>query len=251
MQPGPPYPPQQPPTGPQPYPGQPYPGQPYPGQQASAPMGQPQPGYPQQPGYPPPGYQQGYPAPRSGGPRKSRTGLIVGIVIAVVVVLGGGGATAFFLLRNSGHGDQRIGRYTTEPACSKLDAPPYRFTAASPATSDSVLDSIGEDCTANLGDDPSGVSASVNLSTFLGPGGIGVAQRSLTSLGTPLSGHGFENPVDVSYQSDTNGRRCNFQYYRSNELIRITFYAMTGVHDQASCLSTGLPIVTTLYRQIG
>lgn len=80
----------------QPQPGQPYPGQPYPGQPYP---GQPQPGgFPQQGGQPG-GYQQyGYPQqgfapqdPYGGGPKKSKTGLLVG--------LGGGGVVlAAFLI---------------------------------------------------------------------------------------------------------------------------------------------------------
>jgi hypothetical protein len=108
MQPGPPY-----PQGPQ------YPTQGYPQQ------GYPQPGYPQQ-GYQQPGYQQpGYPPPK-----KSNTGLIVGIIVGVVLLLGGGGVGAFLLL--SGDGDsssaspsKKAGppdKYTSMPTCAKIEA---------------------------------------------------------------------------------------------------------------------------------
>ena len=90
MQPGPPY-----PQGPQ------YPTQGYPQQ------GYPQPGYPQ-PGYPP--------------PKKSNTGLIVGLIIGVVVVLGGGGVGAFFLL--SGNGSSS----SAAPSSSKPSGPPDKYT---------------------------------------------------------------------------------------------------------------------------
>ncbi|HVV23241.1 MAG TPA: hypothetical protein VHF06_27660 [Pseudonocardiaceae bacterium] len=93
-----------------PGPGQPYPGQPYPGQQPYGqpgqypqyglppgqfgqpdPYGQPPPGTP---GYLPPGY---VPMDAQGGgpPRRSRTGLIIGLVVALVVV--GAGIGAYFL----------------------------------------------------------------------------------------------------------------------------------------------------------
>ncbi|HEV7981036.1 hypothetical protein [Amycolatopsis sp.] len=76
-------------------PRQPYgqqPQQPY-GQQP--PYGQQQP-YPQQPyGYGPP---PGYPQP----PKKSKTGLIIGIVIGAVVVLGGGATALILFLSDSG-----------------------------------------------------------------------------------------------------------------------------------------------------
>lgn len=98
---GPPY--GQQPGGPQPGPGpqgaspQPgYPAQPGYPQQPGYPPGQPpQAGYPPQPGYPPGmppqgGYppQAGYPQPGYPPPRKRRTGLIIGAVVAVLVVIG-------------------------------------------------------------------------------------------------------------------------------------------------------------------
>jgi hypothetical protein len=72
-----------------------YPPQPPYGQQPQQPYGQQQP-YPQpQPyGY---GQPQGYPQP----PKKSKTGLIVGIALGAAVVLGGG-ATALILFMSDG-----------------------------------------------------------------------------------------------------------------------------------------------------
>lgn len=58
----------------------------------SYPQGPHQGGYPQPGPYGPPG---GYPPPGYGPPRKSNTGLIVGIIAAVVVVLGTLGITGF------------------------------------------------------------------------------------------------------------------------------------------------------------
>lgn len=69
------------------------------------PYGQPAPqpgyGYPQQPGVPPQGYPQqqpayGYPAPPYGGvppqqqPKKSKAGVVIGVVVAIAVIAGGG-----------------------------------------------------------------------------------------------------------------------------------------------------------------
>ncbi|MET9605352.1 hypothetical protein ABZZ17_09820 [Streptomyces sp. NPDC006512] len=93
---------QQPPPPPGPY-GQPapQPGYGYP-QQAPPPPGYPQqpPAYGQQPGYPqqPPayGYQQPQGQPPYGGmppqnpPKKSKAGVIIGVVVAVAVIAGGG-----------------------------------------------------------------------------------------------------------------------------------------------------------------
>ncbi|HJP79660.1 MAG TPA: hypothetical protein VJ914_35640 [Pseudonocardiaceae bacterium] len=264
MQPGPPYPPQQ-PGGQPPYPGQPYPGQPPTGQPYP---GQPQPGYPQQgypsPGYPQPGYPQpGYPQPGFGhqpgypqqpppgptGPRKSRTGLIVLIVVAVVVVLGGG-TTAFLLLNKP---SQPAGRYATQTPCTKLNVAPYKFTTSSPsAMEDQSLQALKEDCTAKLGSEPTDGTADVTLETYLGGGGPGVAQRDTIGDNQQVSGMGFENPVNVTYQAEPGlGPSCDFHYYRSNEYVQIGFTGLPGVHDRNGCLSVGLPFVTKLYTEIG
>ncbi|WP_030757275.1 MULTISPECIES: hypothetical protein [unclassified Streptomyces] len=94
QQPGP-YGQQPPPPGPY---GQPAP-QPNPYGQPAAP--QPGYGYPQQPGVPPQGYPQQPPAPAYGypqqqapyggqPPKKSKAGLIIGVIVAVAVIAGGG-----------------------------------------------------------------------------------------------------------------------------------------------------------------
>ncbi|SDM20280.1 Rv0361 family membrane protein [Allokutzneria albata] len=81
------------------YPGyQGQPGQPgQPGPYGYPPQGQPGPGGPQGPYGPPPGYE-GYGTP-PGSPKK-RTGLIIGIIVAVVVLVGGG-IGAYFLFSGS------------------------------------------------------------------------------------------------------------------------------------------------------
>ncbi|MFJ2578857.1 hypothetical protein [Kitasatospora aureofaciens] len=99
---------------PQPYGGQPPYGQPQPQPQYGAPQpqygyppqGQPQYGAPQQPyGVPPqaPYGQPGYPAP----PKKSKAGLVVGLVIGALV-LGGGGFAAYKFI---GGGSDAGGKY--------------------------------------------------------------------------------------------------------------------------------------------
>ncbi len=90
-------------------PGHGYPPPPGYPQQAGYPQGQPgypqgQPGYPTgQPGYPtpqPPGYPApgGYPGAPTPPPKKSKTGLIIGIVVAALL-LAGGGIAAYLLLK--------------------------------------------------------------------------------------------------------------------------------------------------------
>jgi hypothetical protein len=94
-----------------PQPGQPAPQNPY-GQQPGQPGQygqQPQPGQPGQYGQPPQygqqpyGGQPGYPG---GGPppKKSRTGLIIGIVLAAVLVLGGGSVAVWQLTKGDDSG---------------------------------------------------------------------------------------------------------------------------------------------------
>jgi hypothetical protein len=78
---------------------------------------------PQQP-YPPQGYP-GYPPPSYGPPpKKSNTGLIVGLVIGAVVVLVGGGVAAIFLL--SGDSSSTA---SSSPTSSKKAGPPDKYTS--------------------------------------------------------------------------------------------------------------------------
>lgn len=199
---------------------------------------------PPQQGFAPPGF-----APPPPGPRKARTGLIVGIVVGVVVVLGGG-ATAFMLLRNSGTTDQSVGRYTKQTSCTKLSAPPYTFTTEQPSKADSVAQILVEECDDTSGEAGS-AAAQVMIHTYLGPGGPGVAQRDMDGAGQLVSGTGFENAPAAAYQSDNNGQRCVFRYYRSNEDVDISFFDMTVAHDRAGCVRAGMPLVKQLYQQIG
>lgn len=63
------------------------------------PQTQPGPGAPPPPGFPP-GPMAGGPGMPPGGPQKSRTGLIVGVIVAAVVVVAGLGVGAYFLFAN-------------------------------------------------------------------------------------------------------------------------------------------------------
>ncbi|MFF4651886.1 hypothetical protein [Streptomyces sp. NPDC001380] len=84
--------------------------------QPQQPYGAPQPGYPQQPqqpGYPqqqPYGAPGGYPPPAPAGGRRSRRGLVIGIVAGVLVL---GGVAAFVATRGGGgdEGAAMAGRY--------------------------------------------------------------------------------------------------------------------------------------------
>lgn len=135
--PGYPPPPQQPYGAPQPGPGYGGPPQPYgappPQYGQPGPYGQPNPyaqppaqpqppqGYPQQPGppqQPQPYGGPGYPPPAPAAPRKSRKGLVIGLVVGVLVL---GGGTALVLSRSGGNdgaamaGNYRIATSATLP----------------------------------------------------------------------------------------------------------------------------------------
>lgn len=261
MQPGPPYPPQQPPMG---QPGQPVPpGYPQPGyaQPGYAQPGYPQPGYPQPgapqagaPGPPAPGYQgqgpQGPPFTGSPVPRKSRTGLIVVIVIAVVVVLGGGGTAAFLLLGKPSA--PAAGRYdSAPPACAKLALPSFPFHNSEPNKLEDG--EYSESCQADHGDVPNDPVTAIIIQrdlNYAGISGIATAQHAMSGTGQPVSGTGFENPPSVTYTSD-GSQDCTFEYVRSNEYVSVAFTFLSGVHDRASCVAKGLPVVKQLYGLIG
>ncbi|HEY4460353.1 MAG TPA: hypothetical protein VGN81_38945 [Pseudonocardiaceae bacterium] len=269
MQPGPPYPPQQPPTG-QPYPGQPYPaqptqgqpypGQPYPGQQV--PTGQP--GYPQ-PGFPQ-GYQQGYqqpPFPGPAGPRKSRTGLIVLIVVLVVVVVGGG-TTALVLFTGGKSGNTssasgptsgpaptsskapQVNRYQKPPAnCTQLNGGPFNFIPKNPLMSEGDL--VGGECSGSTQINGAEVGAAVEYMIFNTPNGVEAAAQSASQGGgQQVSGTGFENAPYVSFTGE-----CMIDYSRSNEAIKLQFLDLPGVTDAASCQSVGMTYAQQYYKLIG
>ncbi|HEY2701403.1 MAG TPA: hypothetical protein VGJ45_38510 [Pseudonocardiaceae bacterium] len=243
MQPGSPYPPQEPPAGQPPYPGQPDPAREW------------QPGYPQ--GYPQPVFQAA-PLP---APRRSRTGLIVLVVAAVVVGLGGGGTAAYLMfgtssaatpaaapIRHRSAPPAAPGRYRTAPIdCAKLDVPPYTFTSQWKMTLQD--NEYMEDCQGSIDGHTSAGSAEVDVERDIGPGGLATARDAMTAGGQPLPGTGFENSPNVTYPSEFGG--CEIEYLRSNEYVSADFEALPGVHDLASCAQVGLPYVQKLYALVG
>jgi len=168
------------------------------------------------------------------------------IVLAVVVVLGGG-AGAYFLFVKSGPGP--AGRYVAQPACTKLSAAPYKFVGSPAAMEDGALK---ENCTANLGNEPTDGSAIVEVDIYPGQGGVGNAQRNTVGDSQTVPGTGFENPLNATYQAATvAGNYCAFDYYRSNEYVQIGFNYVAGVRGRDDCVSVTLPYVKQLYSQIG
>lgn len=179
-QPQPPQPPQQGGYGqPQPQPGYGYPQQAPP--PAQGPYGQPgygqQPGQPGQPGQPPYGQQYpqqpgyGYPQqpPSSGGGK--RTGIIVGVVVALVAV----GAGAFFVAHKSNSG----GSLANDGKKYKLTVPESvgDFSKDQDTSSDTALDSNDKSDFAKMGvEDPKNVSATYKS-------GSGTSTQSLNFQG--------------------------------------------------------------------
>jgi hypothetical protein len=170
-------------------------------------------------------------------------------LIVIVVVLLGGAAVFLLLDRTS----QATGRYTTQPACAKLNVPPYTFTTTTPSgMADSSVRDVREECTAVLGPDPSDGSADLTLDTYLGSGGVGVARGDTAGDDQQVPGNGFENPVNVTFQSSLGiGKSCDFRYYRSNEHVDLIFISLPGVQDRDGCVNVGLPIVAKLYALTG
>jgi hypothetical protein len=260
MQPGPPFPHQQP--GRRPYPGQPdptwqaAPGQPGPAWQS--PQGQLGPAWQAPQPYPQPGFP-GPPAPRG-----SRAGLIALIIVAVSVLLTGGGVAVFMIFGTPQTADQSPqpapvqsavaqppvapGRYRTAPiGCAQLDMPPYAFTDEFPVALDD--NEYEEECLAVLGSQTSGGSAEITIERDLEPEGVSTARDALTAGGQPVSGTAFENPPNATYPSEFGG--CLLEYVRSNEYVSADFRDLPGVTDLASCEQAALPYVQKLYTLIG
>jgi len=143
------------------------------------PQGPHQGGYPQPGPYGPPG---GYPPPGYGTPRKSNTGLIVGIIAAVVVVLGTLGITGFvapgFFLSDdegSGGGDTTSAQGAAQAmvaAINAKDAAGVRGLRCSGADEDleQVATGLGQIKSAALNGQvqESGATASVSLQVDVG-----------------------------------------------------------------------------------
>ena len=253
------------------------PGPPYPPQQPGYPAGQPPQGYPQ-PGYPQQGYPQGYPGyqqpqfPGPPGPGKSKTGLIVLIVVLVVVVLGGG-TTALILLNkgkprttNASTGTApapgttapkpATGRYQNVVDCSKLTGGPITFTSDGPPNVTAPgWDPPGNITEACHGTEPSGGQwpnqVDLDAQVWTGAGGVDKAQSDVLSDNgqgsQKVTGAGFEGPVYFSL----NQQSCYVQWARSNEEIRLDFTVWPGVTDTPSCQSVTLPLVKQYYPLIG
>ncbi|SDK11567.1 hypothetical protein SAMN04488074_104283 [Lentzea albidocapillata subsp. violacea] len=126
---------------------------------------QPQPGYGQQPGQygqqPPPGYGQqpgqygqqpfGQPYGQPGGfggppPKKSNTGLIIGVVVGVLVLVGGGITAAVLLSGDSGSGDNTAST-NTEPTGGSSSKPATPSSKSPSSGGDSDAEDVAKEFT--------------------------------------------------------------------------------------------------------
>lgn len=189
--------------------------------------------------------------------RRSRTGLIVSIVV-VALLLVGGGVTALMLL-NRPAPQARVpapkrapvadGRYQTLTRCARLTSPPFTFDPK---------DATGtwEGRTVNVCMGTVGVRrVTVAMTLYSGPNAE--AKAVLGSVPSPSEGDfqrqngtGFENSPFVGYNGDY-GPLCTATYRRSNIDVRIDFPTMSGVADTPGCVNAIMPYVKQLYALIG
>jgi hypothetical protein len=255
MQPGSPYPPQQPGAQP-PYQGQPPMGQPPMGQ---PPMGQPPMGQPQPYGGPYPGQPQPYgafPGRQPPGPRKPKTGFIVLIVVIALVVVGGG-VTALILLTGGNSGPSNASGHPTLPSapnastgsyhkpvsCAKLNGGPFTFqpTGITHTTSWNVTEAC-------QGSGTGGTALAATIQVMTGADGVTSAKRAAGTVdGRQVSGAGFEN---APYMSFFDGS-CTVSYARSNEYVSLQFMFVPGVTDVPSCTSAVMQYAKQYYTIIG
>ncbi|MFC3451160.1 hypothetical protein [Amycolatopsis speibonae] len=230
---------------------------------------------PQQP-YPPQGYP-GYPPPGYGPPppKKSNTGLIVGLVVAAVVVLGGGGVAAVLLLSgDSGSSSsaaptssKKTGppdKYTVLPTCDKIgqgvrNLPPLENPTGQrrASTSDSSIELYASDCSWREYKAPSAL-VTMYLAKSAEPG---------TGNGEDTAKAGYENAFDdggevipslekatkAAYITMSSQSQCTIRFYQGNvdAQIIVTGPDPSGVVDQKVCKENALKVAKATSRAIG
>lgn len=190
--------------------------------------------------------------------RRSRTGLIVSIVVVAVVLVGGG--TAALMLRGhpapQAHDAPAVtsapaanGRYQMLIKCAKLTSPPFTFDPEDePATSNHRTAKV---CMGTFG----AQRVDVAMTLYSGPNAEASAVQGSLPWSTDngfqrLDGTGFENAPFTGYNGDY-GPLCTAIYRRSNIDVRIDFPTLSNVSDRASCTSAIMPYVKQLYALIG
>jgi hypothetical protein len=186
--------------------------------------------------------------------RRSRTGLIVGIVVVALVLIGGG-TTALMLINRPAPQAQvpkrgPDGHYQTLMTCASLTAPPFTFEPNNDSfTHDGATDRV---CSGTFG----AHRVSVAMIVFSGPTGeakavaASVPYQSTYQYMQRLNGTGFENAPLVGFIGD-EGPMCEAAYRRSNLKVEIDFPNLPGGTDTASCTSAIMPYVRKLYAEIG
>jgi hypothetical protein len=137
------------------------------------------------------------------------------------------------------------GRYQTLPDCSALNGGPFTF-GAQQALPQGVV--VGQNCFSQAAEiDGSSVTLTANMQVFLMPDGISQAEQAAKfGDGQPVSVPGFENAPYIDF-----GDVCVFDYSRSNEEIELEFAGLPGVTDAASCASVAMPYAKQYYNLIG
>ncbi|WP_410662387.1 hypothetical protein [Amycolatopsis sp. lyj-84] len=227
-------------------------------------------GYPQQgyPGYPQPGYG---PPP----PKKSNTGLIVGIAVGAVVLLGGGGVAAFLLLSgDSGSSSsaaptssKKTGppdKYTSMPGCQKIgdrvrNLPPLEPPKGEEPASTSAQDIVytASSCSWREYGAPSAL-VTMYLSKSKEPG---------TGAGEAWAKAGYDNAMDDGGEvipSMANATKAGYNEIRSDGQCSIKFYQgnveaqiiVSGAEpskpiDQKLCKENALKVAKATSEAIG
>ncbi|WP_181773010.1 hypothetical protein [Amycolatopsis pittospori] len=225
-------------------------------------------GYPQQgyPGYPQPGYG---PPP----PKKSNTGLIVGIAIGAVVLLGGGGVAAFLLLSDdsgsssSAAPSKKAGppdKYTSMPGCEKIgtgvrNLPPLETPKGEePAsTSNNEIVYTRSSCSWREAGAPS-ATVSMYLAKSKEPGsGAGEAwakagiENAVKDGGVVIPGMAKATKAVHAKLSSTSQCQIKLQQGNVEAEIIVTGSDPSGVLDQELCKENALKVAKATSEAIG
>ncbi|HEY4460351.1 MAG TPA: hypothetical protein VGN81_38935 [Pseudonocardiaceae bacterium] len=185
--------------------------------------------------------------------RRSRTGLIVSIVVLAVVLVGGG--TAVLMLLNHPAPQAQVpapphsGPYQSLIKCAKLTSPPFTFDPEDePTTAEGRTAKV---CMGTFG----AQRVQVAMTLYSGSNAEDNAVRgslpwTIDKDFQRLNGTGFENAPFTGYNDDY-GPICTAIYRRSNVDVRIDFPTLSNVSDRASCTSAIMPYVKQLYALIG
>ncbi|ANN15395.1 hypothetical protein SD37_06830 [Amycolatopsis orientalis] len=230
---------------------------------------------PQQP-YPPQGYP-GYPPPGYGPPpKKSNTGLIVGLVIGAVVVLGGGGVGAFLLLSGDSGPSSSAGaptsskktgppdKYSTMPACQKIGSGVRNLPPLEPPKGEEPASTSNNDITYTRSfctwREPNAPSAMVGmyLSKSKEPGSGAGEGWAKASIENAVNDGGVLIPTMAKatkavYAKLDSSSQCQIKFYQGNveaEVV-VTGPDPSGTVNQTVCKENALKVAKATSEAIG